>query len=343
MRILCTGGAGYVGSACVRYLLAMGHEAIAYDDLSAGNAKSVPEGLLVRGDILDRRALVEALRKWRCDAVMHFAAVASVPDSIKDPDSYWSVNVEGTKVVLDAMRDCGIWRLVFSSTAATYAFTEDMPLTETAPQFPETPYGATKLAAERMIADYARAYGVGYTVMRYFNASGADADGSHGEDRRAESHLIPLALSVATGRRAKLLVFGDDWETRDRTCVRDYVHVEDIAQAHQLALESLKPGQGRVYNLGSGDGATVLEVVRACEAAVGGTIAREVAPRRPGDPAILIASSERARRELGWKPRYTDIGSIVKTAWRWHQSHPDGYGTRTTPEGSAPASGKGGH
>jgi UDP-glucose 4-epimerase len=325
MKILLTGGAGYIGSACLRWLLRHGHDPIAYDNLSEGNAAAVPEGRLVVGDIADPGQLVEAMRRHGTEAVLHFAALASVPDSIADPDGYYRVNVLGTKNVLDAMRQVGVTRIVFSSTAATYGFHAEMPLREESPQTPETPYGTTKLAAEWLIKDYTRAYGLGYALLRYFNASGADPDGQHGEDRRHEAHLIPLILQVAVGRREKVLIYGDDWDTRDGTCVRDYVHTEDLAQAHQLAVETLEPGMGRAYNLGSGTGVTVLEVLRACEEAVGRPIRHEIVGRRPGDPATLVASPEKIIKELGWSPRYTDIRAIVETAWRWHLGHPNGY------------------
>jgi UDP-glucose 4-epimerase len=326
MKILLTGGAGYIGSACLRWLLRHGHDPIAYDNLSEGSAAAVPEGRLVVGGLADVDRMAGALRAHAAEAVMHFAAVVSVPESIADPELYWRTNLGGTKNVLDAMRRAEVPRIVFSSTAATYGFHAEMPLREDSPQAPETPYGTTKLAAERLIQDYARAYGLGYTLLRYFNASGADPDGRHGEDRRHESHLIPLALQAAQGRRPRLLVYGDDYETRDGTCLRDYVHTDDLAQAHQLAVEALGPGMGRAYNLGVGGGATVMEVLRACEAAVGRPIPHEVVARRPGDPAVLIASPEKIVRELGWSPRYTDVRAIVDTAWSWHRDHPDGYG-----------------
>jgi UDP-glucose 4-epimerase len=233
--------------------------------------------------------------------------------------------VAGTKSVLDAMRAASVPRIIFSSTAATYGFRSEMPLRETSPQTPETPYGSTKLAAEWLIKEYARAYNLGYVLLRYFNASGADPDGRNGEDRRTESHLIPLTLQVALGKREKLAICGDDFETRDGTCVRDYVHTEDLAQAHQLAVEKLEPGMGRAYNLGNGKGVTVMEVLRACEAVVGRPIPHEIVGRRPGDPAILVASPESIVRDLGWSPRFSDINQIVETAWRWHKDHPHGY------------------
>jgi UDP-glucose 4-epimerase len=256
---------------------------------------------------------------------MHFAALLSVPDSITKPEEYYRVNVLGTKNVLDAMRTAGVRNILFSSTAATYGFHTEMPLHEDSPQLPETPYGTTKLAAEWLIKDYARAYKLGYALLRYFNASGADPDGNFGEDRRNESHLIPLILQVATGRRPKVLICGNDYPTHDGSCVRDYVHTADLAQAHQLAVEALEPGMGRVYNLGSGSGVTVLEVLRACEVAVGQPIAHEVVGRRPGDPAVLVASSKKAVDELGWSPRYSDIHDIVQSAWEWHRRNPHGF------------------
>lgn len=325
MRLLLTGGAGYIGSACLRWLLRHGHDPIAYDNLSEGNRAAVPDGRLVVGDIADVALLTRALRDHRADALLHFSALASVPHSMADPDNYYRVNVVGTKNVLDAVRAAGVARVVFSSTAATYAFDAPMPLREDSPQVPESPYGTTKLAAERMIRDYARAYGLGYAVLRYFNASGADPDGAHGEDHKVETHLVPLTLQVALGLREKLLIYGDDWDTRDGTCVRDFVHTDDLAQAHQLAVEALAPGDRRVYNLGSGTGTTVREVLEACQAVSGRPIRHEVVGRRPGDPPVLIATPETIVRELGWSPRYTDIRSIAETAWRWHSTHPRGY------------------
>jgi UDP-glucose 4-epimerase len=327
MKILLTGGAGYVGSACLRWLLTHGHDPIAYDNLSEGNAKAVPDASnrLIPGDIAATDHLAEVLRRHGIEAVMHFAALASVPDSIADPEAYYRVNVIGTKSVLDAMRAAGVRKILFSSTAATFGFHSGMPLSEDSPQTPETPYGTTKLAAEWLIKDYTKAYGLGYALLRYFNAAGADPDANFGEDRRHESHLIPLVLQAAVGRRPKVLIYGSDYPTRDGTCVRDYVHTADLAQAHQRAVEALEPGMGQAYNLGSGTGATVLEVLRACEEAVGRPIAHELAGRRPGDPAELIASSEKITRELGWSPRRSDIRDIVRTAWEWHRRHPDGY------------------
>ena len=327
MKILLTGGAGYVGSACLRWLLEHGHDPIAYDNLAEGNRAAVPGAAerLIVGDIADTDALAGVLESRGIEAVMHFAALASVPDSVKDPESYYRLNVGGTKSVLDAMRRAGVGRVVFSSTCATYGFHTEMPLREDTPQIPETPYGKTKLTCEWLIQDYARAYGLGYAVLRYFNAAGADPDGDYGEDRRHEGHLIPLVLQVAVGRRPKVMIYGTDYPTRDGSCERDYIHTTDLAQAHQLAVEAIEPGKGRAYNIGTGTGATVLEVLRACEEAVGRPIPHEFAPRRPGDPAVLIGSADRLRRELGWSPRFPDIRDIVRTAWEWHRRHPEGF------------------
>ena len=318
---------GYVGSACLRWLLKHGHDPIAYDNLSEGNTAAVPDSQsrLIIGDIADTDRLTAVLRQRHIEAVMHFAALASVPDSITDPEAYYRVNVSGTKSVLDSMRSTGVRKILFSSTAATYGFHAEMPLQEISPQTPETPYGTTKLASEWLIKDYARAYGLGYTLLRYFNASGADPDGEFGEDRRHEAHLIPLIFQAAVGRRPKVMIYGDDYPTPDGTCVRDYVHTADLAQAHQLAVETLEPGMGQAYNLGSGTGVTVLKVLQACEAAAGRPIPHEFAGRRPGDPDVLIATPEKITRELGWSPRHSDIHEIVRTAWEWHRRHPGGY------------------
>ena len=327
MKVLCTGGAGYVGSACLRYLLAQGHDAVAFDNLAEGNAAAVPDGRLIVGDLLDAAAVRAALQRTRPDAVLHFAAVASVPESLKDPALYWRVNLVGTQTLLDAVAEAGVRRVVFSSTAATYAFTDEMPLVEHSPQRPATPYGTSKLAAEHLIRDYGRAMNIGTVSFRYFNASGADLDGDNGEDRRCESHLIPLAIGAALGHRPPLTIFGRDLPTRDGTCVRDYVHVLDLAQAHMLAMQQVEPGEQRMYNLGTGTGTTVLEVVHAAARVVGRDVPHTFAPKRPGDPDVLIAGADAARRELSWKPGHSGIDTILRTAFRWHTSHPRGYST----------------
>lgn len=327
MRVLVTGGAGYIGSACLRRLLAHGHEPVALDDLSAGNREAVPDAgdRLVVGDIRDGELVRQTLAERGIEAVMHFAALASVPESIKDPDGYYRVNFDGTKVLLDACREAGVRRFVFSSTAATYGLEGEMPLREDSPQRPEVPYGRSKLAAEWLIRDYCRAYDMGCAIFRYFNASGADPDGEYGESRDHETHLIPLVFAAVLGTRPPLKVFGTDFPTPDGTCVRDYIHTDDLAQAHQLALEQIEPGDQRIYNLGSGHGHSVLEVLRACERAVGRKAPHEMAPPRPGDPATLIADPSAAITELGWKPQFTDLNELVRTAWQWHERYPCGY------------------
>jgi len=317
VRVLVTGGAGYVGSACLRWLLAAGHEAIAFDDLSEGHRAAVPEGRLVVGSIEDPVALRAALREHRCDAVMHFAALTSVPESVAEPARYYRTNLLGTKAVLDAMLECGVERILFSSTAAIFDGGQPMPVREEAAKRPISPYGRSKLVGEWLLEDYRVAYGLGYVALRYFNASGADPDGRHGDRRQHPGHLIPSVLLVARGDREILQIFGDDWPTPDGTCIRDYVHTQDLAQAHQLALEALRPGEGRTYNVGNQRGFSVWEVLRACERAVGRPIPHRVTGRRDGDAAEVVACSERVRADLGWKPRLPELDAIVETAWRW--------------------------
>jgi UDP-glucose-4-epimerase GalE len=325
MRVLVTGGAGYIGSHALRLFLARGHDAWAYDNLVYGHAQAVPPDRLLQGDLADGAALEEALRERRVEAVVHFAAFAYVGESVQEPERYYQNNLVASLGLLAAMRRCGVGRIVFSSTCATYGIPERVPIPEDEPQKPINPYGRAKLAVEWALADYAAAYGLGYAALRYFNAAGASPDGAIGEDHDPETHLIPLLLQVALGQRASVQVFGADYPTPDGTCVRDYVHVDDLAEAHLLALERLEPGRGLAYNLGTGQGHSVREVVRTCEEVTGRPIAVVQAPRRPGDPPFLVAAAERARRELGWRPRFGDLRGIVETAWRWHQGHPRGY------------------
>lgn len=327
MRILLIGGAGYVGSACLRWLLNEGYEPFAFDNLSTGHAAAVPDKRLIVGDIQERQAVEKAILKCGAEAVMHFAAVASVPKSIAAPEAYWRINVLGTKNVLDAMRATGVKNLVFSSTAAVYSFAEPMPIDEGAQLKPSVPYGKTKLAAEGIIEDYAKSYGVRYVILRYFNACGADSGGKFGEARSEEEHLIPLVLLTAMERRKTVLVYGGDWDTPDGSCVRDFIHIEDLALAHQLAIETIAFAPNEIYNLGTGCGTTVLQVIQACEMVVGCKIPHKIVERRAGDPSVLVASAAKAKRLLGWSPRYTDIREIIETAWQWHRSHPDGYGS----------------
>ena len=327
MRFLVTGGAGYVGSACLRHLLANGFEAVAYDNLVQGHREAVPEGRLVVGDIADTDALADAMRSINANAVMHFAAATCVGESVDDPEYHYRNNIGGTLSLLNAMRSAGVKRMLFSSTCATYGLNPKVPMAEDSVQDPCSPYARTKLAVEWMIRDFAHAYGLGFTLLRYFNAAGASPDGEHGEDHNPENHLIPLTLQVPLGQRKKLMVFGKDYPTPDGTCLRDYVHVDDLAQAHRLAIQATSPTTTEVFNIGTGTGSSVLEVIRACESVSGTSIPFDVVDRRPGDPPALVASPSKLINKLGWKPRYTDIRETVKTAWRWHKSHPQGYRT----------------
>ncbi len=325
MRILITGGAGYIGSHAVKLFLARGHDVWVYDNLSMGHRQAVPADRLVVGDLKDTDRLDQVLVERRIEAVVHFAAFAFVGESVREPGKYYQNNLVNTLNLMECARRHKVGKFVFSSTAATFGVPETMPITEETPQKPINPYGTTKLAIEHALADYARAYQWGYAALRYFNASGAAADGTIGEDHDPETHLIPLVIYAATGKRPHIEVFGTDYPTPDGTCVRDYIHVEDLAEAHLLALEKLRPGAELRYNLGIGRGYSVREVIRTVEEVTGKKVAVKEGPRRPGDPPVLVASSEKIQKELGWRPRYTDLRGIVQTAWSWHQSHPRGY------------------
>ena len=326
MRVLVTGGAGYIGSHAVRLLLARGHDVWVFDDLSNGHRKAVPADRLIVGGLAETPRLDHALLAHRIEAVLHFAAYCYVGESVTDPGKYYQNNLVNTLNLLECARRQGIGRFVFSSTAATYGVPEKVPITEDAPQQPINPYGAGKLAVERVLADYAAAYGWGYAALRYFNAAGASSDGAIGEDHDPETHLIPLAIQAALGIRPHLDVFGTDYPTPDGTCVRDYIHVEDLAEAHLLALERLEPGKGLRYNLGTGRGYSVREVIQTVEAVTGKRVPVREVPRRGGDPPVLVASADKIRRELGWQPRFTELRPIIETAWSWHRAHPRGYG-----------------
>lgn len=317
MKLLVTGGAGYVGSVCTAVLLEQGHEVVVIDDLSTGNADAVPAGAqFVEADMVD--VAPDLLGAGAFDGVLHFAAKSLVGESVAEPEKYWRGNVVKTLELLEAMRAAGTPRLVFSSTAATYGEPESVPITEEAPTRPTNAYGATKLAIDHAITSYATAHGLAATSLRYFNVAGAYA--GFGERHATETHLIPLVLQVATGRRPEILVFGTDWPTPDGTCIRDYIHVRDLADAHLLALQTSKPGEHRIYNLGNGTGFSVREVIASCERITGGPIAARDVERRAGDPAVLIASSDKAVTELGWKPQHTTIDEIVADAWEFTRS-----------------------
>ncbi|MEO9576823.1 MAG: UDP-glucose 4-epimerase GalE [Tateyamaria sp.] len=325
MKILITGGAGYVGSACLRYVAEQGHEVMAYDNLIMGHADAVDGHPLVKGDIADTDLLTKTLKDFGADAVMHFAAATYVGESVENPEYHYRNNVGGTLSLLNAMRTADVSRMLFSSTCATYGMTQSDTMSEATPQDPFSPYARTKLAVEWMIRDFAAAYGMGFTLLRYFNASGADADGRHGEDHRPENHLIPLVLEVPLGKRDKIMVFGDDYPTPDGTCIRDYVHTRDLAAAHLLAIEATQEGTDEVFNIGTGNGQSVMEIIDACEAVTGKPIPRTIVDRRPGDPPRLVAEPTKLRTQLGWEPKYSDIEQTIATAWAWHQAHPDGY------------------
>ena len=326
MNILVTGGAGYVGSHAARLLTREGHRVVVFDNLSRGHAAAVLDLPLVRGDLSDRGLLAKTMRERKIDAVMHFAAFSLVGESVTDPNLYYDNNVVGSLRLLQAMRDAGVAKIVFSSTTATYGVPEKSPIAESTPQQPINPYGFSKRTVEHMLDDFAAAYGIGFAALRYFNAAGASADGVIGEDHRPESHLIPLVLQVALGQRETITIFGNDYSTPDGTCIRDYIHVDDLATAHLSALTKLQPGQGLKLNLGSGVGYSVQRVIEMCREVTGHAIPSVMGPRRPGDPPALVADSSLAQRTLGWQCCYSDLRTIVTSAWNWHRAHPHGYG-----------------
>ncbi|MDQ7994924.1 MAG: UDP-glucose 4-epimerase GalE [Luteibacter sp.] len=320
MKLLICGGAGYVGSHMVRYLLANQHEVVVYDNLSTGHRQAVPRGVtFAHGDIGDAARLARVFATHRFDAVIHFCARSLVGESVVDPYAYYRNNVANTLVLLSAMNEAGVQRLVFSSTAAVFGNPHAEHIDEGHATAPINPYGQSKLMIEHVLEDAARAYGLRSVALRYFNAAGADPGGSIGEAHDPETHLIPNVLKAVLGQGAALKVFGDDYDTRDGTCVRDYVHVNDLASAHLLAIDYLATHEGAFrFNLGNGEGFSVREVIAAAERVTGKPVPHEIAPRRAGDPATLVASSELARLELGWEPRITRLDDILASAWRWH-------------------------
>lgn len=325
--ILVSGGAGYIGSHTVLALRERGREVLVLDDLSEGHEAALLGAPLARGSMMDQDFVRGVFRENEISAVFHFAARCYVGESVTDPGKYYRHNVVGTMNLLDAMVETGVKRFVLSSTCATYGEPERIPITEDLPQSPINPYGATKLIDEWMLRDYHRAHGIESVALRYFNAAGADPQGRLGEDHDPETHLIPLVLDAAEGRRDSLTVFGEDYPTPDGTCIRDYVHVTDLAEAHVLALLAMEQGSvgTRAYNLGNAAGTSVLEVIRAVEEVTGKKVPYVVGERRPGDPPRLVGSAAKIEAELGWKPRFGDIRTIVETAHRWHTSHPDGF------------------
>ena len=319
MNILVTGGAGYIGSHACKALAQAGYTPVSFDNLVYGHRQAVQWGPLEEGDIADRNALDAVITKYRPTAVMHFAAYAYVGESVQDPGKYYRNNVAGSLTLLEALRDHGIDKFIFSSTCATYGVPERSPIDEAHPQRPINPYGASKQMIERMLADFDAAHGLKSIALRYFNAAGADPAAEIGEDHDPETHLIPLVLDAATGRRPAITIYGDDYDTPDGTCIRDYIHVTDLAQAHVLALKALESGaSSTVYNLGNGQGFSVRQVINQAEAVTGKKIPVIIGPRRPGDPPRLVGDATRIRRDLGWQSEYADLSSILTTAWRWH-------------------------
>jgi len=326
MAILVTGGAGYIGSHTVAALLEKRERVVILDNLAQGHRQAVLGGTLCQGDLQDEAFLDRLFAEHDIDGVIHFAASSLVGESMKDPGKYYRNNVGGTLCLLEAMRRAGVGRLVFSSTAAVYGEPERVPIREGDRTEPTNVYGETKLAMEKMIRWYGRVHGLRYVSLRYFNAAGAHGSGRIGEDHRPETHLIPLILQVALGKRERIDVFGDDYPTEDGTCIRDYIHVSDLADAHILALERLRRGgESGVYNLGAGKGYSVREVIAAAREVTGHPIPAAVQPRRAGDPAVLVASPDKAKTELGWAPRRSGLHEMIASAWEWHRHHPDGY------------------
>lgn len=324
MSVLVAGGAGYIGSITAEELLAAGHEVVVYDNLSRGTRRAVPDGaIFVEGDLGDAVNLQKTFKKYKVRSVMHFAAHSLVPESMEKPSIYFHNNVEVGRIILDSMVAEQVPFIVFSSTCATFGEPDTIPIHEELPQTPTNPYGESKLMFEKMLFWYHRIHGLNHCILRYFNAAGASV--KLGEDHRPETHLIPIVLQVALGQRDSVFIFGDDYPTRDGSCVRDYIHIRDLAQAHILALEK-KADQATHYNLGNGEGYTVSEVIETCRKVTGHPIPAKVAPRRLGDPPTLIGSSAKAISELGWKPESPSLEEIVESAWRWHKDHPNGYG-----------------
>ncbi|HWY51178.1 MAG TPA: UDP-glucose 4-epimerase GalE [Chthoniobacterales bacterium] len=321
MRILVVGGAGYIGSVCAELLLDEGHGVSIYDNLSEGHRRALdPRAEFVEGDLADRQSIEKTLAKQRPDAVMHFAANALVGESMQNPSKYFRNNIANGLNLLDAMVSAGVEKIIFSSTCAIFGPPERVPIDETTPPRPINPYGESKLAFEKILRWYGEIHGLKFVSLRYFNAAGASA--KFGEDHRVETHLIPNVLKAALGEKQHVEIFGTDYETPDGTCIRDYIHILDLARAHILALQSAKSD---FYNLGTGGGASVREVIDCCRKVTGRKIEIVEKPRRPGDPARLIASSEKIKRELGWKPQFQFLDAIIESAWKWHQKFPKGY------------------
>lgn len=326
MRVMVTGGAGYIGSHAVKALARAGHHVVALDNLSRGHRDAVPDALCLELDLRDTESVAAALSDHEIDCVMHFAAFAYVGESVEQPLLYYDNNTAGSASLVRAMSRAGVQRMVFSSTCATYGEPERMPITEDMLQRPINPYGWSKLFVERVLSDYGHATpAFGFAALRYFNVAGCARDGSLGEDHRPETHLIPLVLQAALGRRDKLTIFGDDYPTSDGTCIRDYIHVEDLIDAHIATMNALGAGDQRFYNLGIGQGYSVRQIIDAARKVTGREFKVEVGARRPGDPPELYSNPGKIASELGWKAKITDVHESIESAWRWHRDHPEGY------------------
>lgn len=326
MAVMVTGGAGYIGSHTVIELINSGENVVVVDNLQKGHEGAVLGGRFYRGDLRDDDFLRKIFEENDIEAVIHFAADSLVGESVQDPLKYYNNNVVSSLKLITAMKEHNVDKIVFSSTAAVYGEPENIPILETERTIPKNPYGETKLAVERALKWVDKAYGIKYVSLRYFNVAGAHVSGIIGEDHNPETHLIPIVLEAALGKRDCIKVFGDDYDTPDGSCIRDYIHVTDLARAHILALDKLKNGgESSVYNLGNGRGFSVKEVIQAAREVTGVNIKEEIGERRPGDPAVLVASSEKIRKELNWKPEYNDLRRIIETAWKWHKNNPDGF------------------
>ncbi len=327
MSILVTGGAGYIGSHTAKELLTANEDVIVLDNLQKGHKDAARGSRFFQGDLRDEAFLDRVFKENNIEEVVHFAADSLVGESVTDPLKYYNNNMVSTLGLLGKMKDYGVKRLVFSSSAATYGEPENIPILETDKTLPTNPYGETKLAVEKVLKWADNAYGIKYVSLRYFNAAGAHISGTIGEDHEPETHLIPIILRAVLDKQDAIRIFGDDYNTPDGSCIRDYVHVTDLAMAHILALRSLRAGaDSRIYNLGNGKGFSVKEVIQLAKKVTGTNIKETVVPRRAGDPAVLVASSERIQSELKWEPKYNDLAMIIETAWKWHRDHPDGYG-----------------
>lgn len=327
MKLLIAGGSGYVGSSVVHELKKIGHEIVVFDNLRYGHKEALPAQVqLIEGDLLHKETLADVFETTEPEGVLHFASYTYIGESVEKPEKYFENNVVGSLNLLGTMKDYGVKKIIFSSSAGVYGQPKKIPITEDAPLSPESPYGETKLIVEKMLEWFDKAYGIKYISLRYFNAAGADLEFDIGEDHDPETHLIPLVMKVALGKMPEIEIFGDDYETPDGTCIRDYIHIKDLALAHILALDKLeKGGNSSVYNLGTGTGTSVKEIIEMTRAVSGKKINAKVADRRPGDPAKLVASYAKAKKELSWIPRRSNVKTIISDAWEWHSKHPEGY------------------